>query len=107
LVFVRAAHVVEHDERGLLLWIANGCPMAVEMSVDGLGLRDMSFAEWVRCPKVVTTTRWRGPDILMLLPPEAAHSVWWFWDARGVPRRLVRQSRGTGRVLGRRHGRRG
>jgi hypothetical protein len=84
LVFVRAGHVVEHSERGLLLWIANGCPLAVEMSADGLGLRDMSFADWVGRPKVLTANVWRGPDILMLMPPAAAHSVWWFWDDRGV-----------------------
>jgi hypothetical protein len=83
LVFVRQAHVVEHGERGLLLWIANGSPLVVELGVDGQGLRDMSFAEWIRHPKALTTTVWRGPDILMLIPTGAAHSVWWFWDARG------------------------
>ncbi len=83
LVFVRTGHVVGHDERGLWLWIPHGCPMAVELSADGRGLRDMPFAEWIRQPTVMTTTVWRGPNIFMLIPPRGANSVWWFWDWQG------------------------
>ncbi|WP_198537567.1 MULTISPECIES: DUF402 domain-containing protein [Frankia] len=83
LVFVRAGHVVGHDERGLRLWIPHGCPMAVELSTDGRGLRDMPFAEWIRQSTVLVTRPWPGPNILMLIPPAGAHSVWWFWDRQG------------------------
>ncbi|CAO5237383.1 DUF402 domain-containing protein [Frankia sp. AgKG'84/4] len=83
LVFVRTGHVVGHDERGLRLWIPHGCPMAVELSADGRGLRDMPFAEWIRQPTVMTTSVWRGPNIFMLVPSQGANSVWWFWDWQG------------------------
>lgn len=82
LVFVRVAHVVGHDARGLRLWIANGGPMAVTMTQDGLGLRDMTFREWIGRTSSLTPMSWRGPDIFMFIPTGEAHSVWWFWDSR-------------------------
>lgn len=75
--------MVAHDDRGLRLWISHGCPLAVTLTDDGLGLRDMPFSEWITRSTVLTHTRWRGPNVLMLLPPRAAHSVWWFWDRSG------------------------
>nr|MDT0667239.1 DUF402 domain-containing protein [Micromonospora sp. DSM 115978] len=77
------ATVVGEDERGLRLWIPHGGPAAIRMSEDGRGIRDMPFAEWVRQPTVMTETTWWGPNIFMLLPPDAGHTVWWLWDARG------------------------
>lgn len=82
LVFVRVGLVVAHDDRGLRLWIAHGGPLAVTMTAEGEGLRDMPFADWVTRTTTLTRTRWRGPDIFMLMPPDSAHSVWWFWDPR-------------------------
>nr|WP_322752019.1 MULTISPECIES: DUF402 domain-containing protein [unclassified Frankia] len=84
LVLVRSAIVVGDDERGLRLWIPHGGPIAIRMSQDGRGIRDMPFAEWVRQPTELTTTGWHGPNIFMLIPPRQAHSVWWFWDARSA-----------------------
>lgn len=82
LVFVRVAHVVAHDDLGLRLWIRHGGPLALTLTQDGLGLRDMAFGEWVGRTTVLTETTWWGSDFLMFLPTGAAHSVWWFWDAR-------------------------
>jgi hypothetical protein len=83
LVFLRTGRVVAHDERGLVLWVPHGGPMALTMTEDGRGLRDMPFREWVTHPRRLVSRTWWGPNILMLAPPGAAHSVWWFWDARG------------------------
>jgi len=83
LVFVRMAHVVDHDERGLRLWIRHGGPMAVTLTQEGLGLRDMAFGEWIARSTILTPLTWRGPDIFMFIPTGEAHSVWWFWDGRG------------------------
>ncbi|WP_035925372.1 DUF402 domain-containing protein [Pseudofrankia saprophytica] len=83
LVFVRCGVVVGDDERGLRVWIPHGGPAAVRMSEDGRGIRDMPFAEWITQRTVLTRTTWWGPDIFMLIPPDRAHSVWWFWDWRG------------------------
>jgi hypothetical protein len=81
LVFVRQARVVADDEVGLRLWLPHGHPAAIDVAVDGRGLRDMPFAEWIHQETVLTRRRWWGPDIFMYLPPASAHSVWWFWDA--------------------------
>jgi hypothetical protein len=84
---VRAARAVDHDERGLLLWIARGSPMLDWRTVDGRGIRDVPFAEWVRSDLGLVSTVWRGQDILMYVPAGQRHSVWWFWhddtDFRG------------------------
>nr|WP_307874457.1 DUF402 domain-containing protein [Frankia nepalensis] len=83
LVLVRTGVVVEEDERGLRLWIPHGGPAVRRDSVDGRGIRDMPFAEWLQQSTVLTPTTWWGPDVFMLIPPGRAHTVWWFWDWRG------------------------
>jgi hypothetical protein len=84
LVYLRLARVVQHDERGLLLWLAHGTPMAISVTEDGLGIRDMPYAEWIGRREVLRQTPRYGPDMLMFIPPGAAHSVWWFWDPAGT-----------------------
>jgi predicted RNA-binding protein associated with RNAse of E/G family len=44
----------------------------------------MPFLEWVSAPKTIKSATWQGYGILVLMPPNAAHSVWWFWDADGA-----------------------
>ena len=82
LGWVRPARVVSDDERGLLLWLAPHSPVAHEVASDGRGMRAMPFAEWVSLRYRLDIATWRGPGVLMLTPPDAAHSVWWFftWD---------------------------
>ena len=84
LVFVRQGRVVADDELGLRLWLPHGAPAAIDIAVDGRGLRDMPFEEWIGQPTVLTRRRWWGPDIFMYVPPASAHSVWWFWDVHGA-----------------------
>lgn len=72
------AYVVSDDERGLLLWVADGSPGCSLQTVDGRRLRGMSLPEWAAAPKRQERWVWRG-GILVLMPPQAAHSVWWFW----------------------------
>jgi len=79
LVYVRATRVVEHDERGLRLWIPRNTAMSLTLTADGRGLRDMPFAEWVKVERKLTERRWQGPDVFMFMPPGAAHSVLFFW----------------------------
>ena len=82
LVFVRTGRVVDHDDRGLRLWIPHGTPLAVSVAEDGRGLRDMPFAEWIGQREVLRTRTWFGPSIFMFIPPDSRHSVWWFWNAQ-------------------------
>jgi hypothetical protein len=83
LACVRPCRVISDDERGLLLWLAQGSPVLVEQAVDGRGIRDMPFAEWVGLDQEIVTTHWQGPGLLKFIPPEGDHSVWFFRDADG------------------------
>jgi predicted RNA-binding protein associated with RNAse of E/G family len=84
LVAVRPCRVIRDDDRGLLLWLARGSAIAVEVAADGRGVRDVPFAEWVTLEHRLTTTTWQGPGILKFLPPGADHSVWFFRDDAGA-----------------------
>ncbi|GGJ76725.1 hypothetical protein GCM10010123_03400 [Pilimelia anulata] len=78
--WVRTAVVVADDDRGLLVWIPRGAPVGSSVAADGRQLRAMPFAEWVTLEHRVHPHRWSGPGVLKLMPPGAAHSVWWFFD---------------------------
>jgi hypothetical protein len=80
LAFTRPVRVVADDERGLLLWLARGSAVLGLHAVDGRGIRDMPFAEWVTLDRHVTPGRWAGPGLLKFIPPDADHSVWFFRD---------------------------
>jgi Protein of unknown function (DUF402) len=84
LVCVRTARVVGHDEAGLRIWIPSGSPGLDWRAVDGRGIREMPFAEWISTPQMLAPRAWSGPDILMFFPAGAAHSVWWFWRQDGA-----------------------
>ncbi|MFF0314098.1 DUF402 domain-containing protein [Micromonospora sp. NPDC005252] len=81
--WVRPARVVLDDERGLLLWIAKGSPVAHEVNEVGLTMRGLPFADWITPTFQLAQVRWNGPPLLKFLPTGAAHSVWWFRDAAG------------------------
>jgi predicted RNA-binding protein associated with RNAse of E/G family len=81
--WVRPARVVSDDERGLLLWVARGTPVANEAFHDGRFMRQLPFEEWVLGPHRLVVGDWNGPGVLKLIPPGAAHSVWWFRDEAG------------------------
>jgi hypothetical protein len=78
--WVRPARVVSDDDRGLLVWISRFTPVVNEVSADGRGMRTMPFTEWVRGGTSLKHGTWNGPGVLKFLPPDAAHSVWWFRD---------------------------
>lgn len=77
---VRPCRVISDDERGLLLWLARGTVVHVLQAVDGRGIRDMPFAEWVKVDRHVVPATWEGPGLLKFIPPDADHSVWFFRD---------------------------
>ena len=84
LVSVRPCRVISDDDRGLLLWLARGSAVAVEAAVDGRGIRDMPFTEWVRLEYRLEKRTWLGPGVLKFIPPDADHSVWFFRDDTGA-----------------------
>lgn len=83
VVTVRPCRVVSDDERGLLLWLARGSAVAVEVAEDGRGVRQMPFAEWAGLGRRMQHGTWQGPGILKFLPPDVDHSVWLFFDDTG------------------------
>ncbi len=80
ITFARPTRVISDDERGLLLWLDRGTPGVNEIAVDGRGTRSMPFAEWITLELRLEPRGWQGPGILLLFPPNADHSVWWFWS---------------------------
>ncbi len=83
VVNVRPCRVVSDDERGLLLWLARGSAVAVEVADDGRGMRQMPFTEWAGAGRRMHLGTWQGPGILKFLPPGVDHSVWLFFDGEG------------------------
>jgi hypothetical protein len=83
LAWIRTMRVISDDERGLLLWIAPGSPVLSLRADDGRTIRSMPFAEWITRDRRLVPGSWEGPGVLKLIPPGAAHSVWWFWGDSG------------------------
>jgi protein associated with RNAse G/E len=83
LGLLKTARVLADDERGLLLWVAQGSPMLDRKAVDGRGLRAMPFSEWITTDTKLWEVTWRGPGILKFLPTGENYSVWVFRDADG------------------------
>ena len=84
IAFARPVRVVSDGDPGLLLWMARGTPAMYEVAPDGGGARGRPFAEWVGLDYEMRPGQWQGPGILMFFPPDADHSVWWFFDDAGV-----------------------
>ncbi|MEV6848273.1 DUF402 domain-containing protein [Actinoplanes sp. NPDC051411] len=75
--FVKPMVVVRDDEAGLLLWMPAGTGVAGLEDQDSRNLHAVSLGE-MREPRLVRKT-WGENDVLILMPPGAAHSVWWFF----------------------------
>lgn len=79
--FVQPMRVVRDDEAGLLLWMPAGSEFAVLTDADGKTQHDLPLDE-MRDPRLARKL-WRDNDILVLMPPGAAHSIWWFFNRGG------------------------
>src|SRR5437899_3099350 len=80
---LKLCRVVADDERGLVLWLERGSALLDRRTVDGRGMRSMTFPEWLASDTQLDTLTWEGPGILKLLPPGQSHSVWWFFGDAG------------------------
>jgi hypothetical protein len=81
--FARPVRVVSDGDLGLLCWMAKGTPAVNEVGPDGRGARGRPFTEWATLPYEMRPGQWQGEGILLLFPPDADHSVWWFWTPAG------------------------
>jgi hypothetical protein len=75
--FVKPMRVVKDDEAGLLLWMPAGTAVAGLRDESDRDLHAVALDE-MRAPRLVRKT-WGEKDVLILMPPGAAHSVWWFF----------------------------
>jgi hypothetical protein len=81
--FVRVARVIRDDGDGLVLWIGPGSPQIETVLADGRGLREVSMSQRLRMPRKRRLATWRGPGIVVHVPPAGAWSVWWFFHDDG------------------------
>ncbi|ASW54472.1 DUF402 domain-containing protein [Plantactinospora sp. KBS50] len=81
--FVNTCRVLADDADGLALWIAPGSPQIESVLPDGRHLRSLPLAQRFEAQRVRRPTRWRGPGIVRLVPPDAEWSIWWFYAAEG------------------------
>ncbi|MGC1212370.1 MAG: DUF402 domain-containing protein [Micromonospora sp.] len=75
--WVQPMRVLADDEKGLLLWHPAGSDFARLVDADGKTPHEVPV-DRMRDPKLAVHT-WQEFDILVLMPPRAAHSVWWFF----------------------------
>ncbi|WP_231933597.1 DUF402 domain-containing protein [Micromonospora coxensis] len=69
--------VVSDDDAGLLLWKPVGSEFATLVDADGKTQHQLPVDQ-MRQPQLVRKA-WRDYDILVLMPPGAWHSIWWFY----------------------------
>ena len=81
----RLCRVLRDDADGLLLWVGQGWPAVEQALADGRDVREAPMAERFAAPRLRRTGLWRGPGIVMLVPPGGrAWSLWWFFDDGGA-----------------------
>src|SRR3712207_1283678 len=80
---VWVGHVAADDESGLWVWIATDSAFRDLAAADGRTFREVPFRDWPRTAKTLRDLRWQG-DVLMLHPPGAAYSVWFFFAPDGT-----------------------
>lgn len=69
--------VIADNEDGLLLWHPAGSDFARIVDADGNTQHEVTLDQ-MRDPKLTVLT-WQTYDILVLMLPKVAHSVWWFF----------------------------
>ena len=77
--WLQPMRVLADDENGLLLWHPVGSDFARLIDADGRTPHETTV-DRMRDPKLAVAT-WQEYDVLVLMPPAAAHSVWWFFRA--------------------------
>lgn len=75
--WVQPMRVIADDEDGLLLWHPAGSDFARLVDADSRTQHEVPV-DRMREPRLSRQT-WGTYDILVLMPPAVAHSVWWFF----------------------------
>jgi hypothetical protein len=78
LASVRPCRVVSDDDRGLLLWLARGSAVVIQVAADGRGIRDMPFDEWTGLPTQLVVETWQGPGVLKFIRDDRGAFTGWY-----------------------------
>lgn len=84
LVIAHCGRVVRDDDRGLLLWTPAGTVNRRLKTADGRRFDQVPRSEWEAADKVLAEHVLRPYSMLIWMPPAAAHSIGWFFDATGT-----------------------
>jgi hypothetical protein len=76
--WVQPMRVIADDAAGLLLWQPAGSDFAKIVDADGRTAHEVTPGR-MRDPRLIRTV-WERADVLVLMPPKAAHAVWWFFQ---------------------------
>jgi hypothetical protein len=79
--FLNVCRVIADDERGLRLWLPIGAPFWRLLTADGrdghsAGVEEMATAS-------LGELVWQRSHAMIFMPPDAAHTVWWFFSPEG------------------------
>ena len=75
--------MISDDDRGVLMWVGAGSTVVRRMTADGVPVRKMPLAQKLAIPTFLAPATWHGGGVLILTPPDSAHSVWWFFHEDG------------------------
>ncbi|WP_412543193.1 DUF402 domain-containing protein [Longispora sp. K20-0274] len=81
---VLSGRVVSDDEHGLALWVDAGSQTLHRVDAAGQPTRRLSLLTALRMTTVFAPGAWQPFRTLMLMPPGAAHSIWWSWGPDGA-----------------------
>jgi hypothetical protein len=79
--FLNVCRVLADDERGLRMWILAGSPYWRSLTPDGRDAHEAPFEEIIAAPLAEMT--WSDSHVMVFMPPDAAHSIWWFFGPDG------------------------
>ena len=83
IAFARPVTVVEDSGERVALFLAAGTPTKSRVLLDGTPIpRDLSYADRFARPWRLGDGTWGPNDLLLVTPPDAAHSIWLFWGQR-------------------------
>ncbi|GIH04672.1 hypothetical protein Rhe02_27390 [Rhizocola hellebori] len=74
-----SGRVISDDHLGLMIWVGGGSGVMRRATLDGELVRALPVREKLAIPTMLKPMRWRGHGVLILTPPGAAHSIWWFF----------------------------
>src|SRR5215468_6725456 len=80
---VLSGRVVADDEDGLAMWVEAGSQTLRRVDGTGEPTRRLSLFTELRMTTLLSLSTWQPFRTLMLMPPGAAHSIWWSWHPNG------------------------